>query len=98
MRAIDVEGATVHKLPCQNRVVATCSNPNFQCLVYKDARGDFLVIAANLSMETVETMERLLLGHCVVITMGSGGNSRATTRFKTRSEGVLFECAIPKQQ
>ena len=65
LAAIDVEGATVHNLPCHNRVAATCSNPNFQCLVYEDARSDYLVIVANLSDEsgqTAVTLDTRVLG------------------------------------
>ena len=53
--AIDVEGARVYNLPSQNLIAATCSNTNFQCLVYEDAKGNYLAIVANLSAEPGET-------------------------------------------
>lgn len=49
LRAINMNEAAVHNLPSVNVVAATCSRPEFQCLVYKqqDAKT-YLVIVANL--------------------------------------------------
>ena len=48
LAAIDMERAAVYNLPCVNVVAATCSKPEFQCLVYKQDCDTYLVIVANL--------------------------------------------------
>jgi hypothetical protein len=55
LKAIDAERATVYNLPSVNQIAATCSQPDFACVVYReksktgDAADDaYLVIAANL--------------------------------------------------
>ncbi len=60
---IDVEQASVFNLPSQNRVAATCSNPAFYCIVYKQPVGDdaqFLAIVANLGKQTADTTVSLM--------------------------------------
>ena len=59
LAAIDANRATVYNLPSVNQIAATCSQPDFYCLVYREksktgnaADDAYLAIVANLGAKT----------------------------------------------
>jgi len=48
LAAIDMDKATVHNLPNVNVVAAESSDPNVQCLVYREEPDTYLVLVGNL--------------------------------------------------
>jgi hypothetical protein len=62
LAAIDADRATVYNLPSVNQIAATCSQPNFSCVVYREesksrdpADAVFLVVVANLGATTAQS-------------------------------------------
>jgi hypothetical protein len=67
LAAIDADRATVYNRPSVNQIAATCSRPDFYCLVYRErsktgSRADdtYLAIVANLGAKTDRSRIRLV--------------------------------------
>ena len=99
LAAIDVERATVLNLPSHNVVAATSSDPDVQCIVYKQDDGTCLLIAANLGGKPASatiTLGRDVLGlsgeyEVSRIDCGTGKASR-----HGRSTGTVTTTALPQ--
>ena len=61
----DADTAAVYNLPSQNLVALTSSIPDIQGVVYKDGKGSYLIIVANLGPKPAAaelTLNKALLG------------------------------------